>query len=114
MESVFSFLCLNVCTRFAREIVKNESEHFVDCRRKILSLADYRGAKCENFIRWAEPHVMYAKTCGVDRNGAVQDLEVKGPCPLSKSIGKQKLGTKTNERRLIFLFTMKRRNLQRN
>jgi len=33
--SVFSFLYLNVCTRFARKLVKNESEHFVDCRSKI-------------------------------------------------------------------------------
>jgi len=57
IESVFSFLYLNVCTRFAREIVKNESEHFVDCRCKILLLADYRAAKRKNFIRWAEPHV---------------------------------------------------------
>jgi len=49
--SVFSFLYSNVCTRFAREIIKNKSEHFVDCRRKILLLADDGAAKRENFIR---------------------------------------------------------------
>jgi len=36
IESVFPFLYLNVCTGFARKFVKNESEHFVDCRCKIL------------------------------------------------------------------------------
>jgi len=104
---------LNVCTRFAREFAKNESEHFVDCRRKILSLADYRGVKHENFIRWAEPRVMYAKTCGEDGNDAVQDLEVEGPYILNKNVGKQKLGMKTKEGRLILRFTMKTGNLQR-
>jgi len=33
--SVFSFLYLNVRTGFARKFVKNESEHFVDCRCRI-------------------------------------------------------------------------------
>jgi len=38
--------------------------------------ADDRDAKRVNFIRWAEPHVMYAKTCGEDGSGAVEELEV--------------------------------------
>jgi len=57
IEGVFSFLYSNVCIRFARKFVKNESKHFVDCRHKNLLSADYRGAKREKFIRRAEPHV---------------------------------------------------------
>jgi len=66
-EGIFSFLYLNVRIGFARKFVKNESKHFVDCRRKNLSSADYRGAKREKFIRWTSHMLMYDKTCGKDR-----------------------------------------------
>jgi len=57
---------------------------------------------------------MYDKTCGEDRNDAVQDLEVEGPYLLNRNVGKQRFGMKTNEGRLIFRFTMKTGQLRRN
>jgi len=57
---------------------------------------------------------MYDKTCGGDRNGAVQDLEVEGPCLSNRNVGKQTFGMKTNEGRLISRFTVKTGKLQRN
>jgi len=47
-------------------------------------------------------------------NGAAQDLEVDGPWPSNKNIGKQKFSMKTNEGRLISRFTVKTGKLQRN
>jgi len=57
---------------------------------------------------------MYDKTCGGDRNSAVQDLEVEGPCLSNKNIGKQKFSMKMNEGRLISRFTVKTGKLQLN
>jgi len=104
---------LNVCTRFARNFVKNESEHFVDCRRKILLFADYRGRAKISFA--GQSHMlMYDKTCGEDRNDAVQDLEVEGPYLSNRNVGKQRFGMKMNEGRLISRLTVKTWQLQRN
>jgi len=49
--------------------------------------ADDRGAKRVNFIHGAEPHVMYAKTCGGDGSGAVEEREVQGPRPFNQTFG---------------------------
>jgi len=44
-ENVFSFLYLNVRIKVVRGSVKNESEHFVDCRRKNFIICRLQG--CE-------------------------------------------------------------------
>jgi len=66
IEGVFSCLYLNVCIRFARKSVKNESEHFVGCERKNLLAADCKGAKRVNSFAGRSHMLMYDKTCGED------------------------------------------------
>jgi len=57
---------------------------------------------------------MYAKTCGGDGSGAVEDLEVQGPRPFSQTFGKQKFSAGTNEGRSNSRFIVKEGKLQRN
>ena len=76
--------------------------------------ADDWDAERVNFIREAEPHVMYAKTCGGDGSGAVEEQEVQGPRPFNQTFGEQKLDMGTNEGRLISRFIAKEGKLQRN
>jgi len=57
---------------------------------------------------------MYAKTCGGDDSGAVENLEVQRPRPFNQTFGEQKFSMGTNEGRSISRFIVKKGKLQRN